>query len=67
MESDGKGEAKLRTFVKLLKDIQMAFSHEELIKIAYIQCMNELFPIWIKEFQLFMYNKDSSSLISAYP
>lgn len=35
VESESKGEARLRTFVKFFKDIQMTLNQQELIKIAY--------------------------------
>jgi hypothetical protein len=53
--------------VKLFKGIQMARTKDDLFKISYEICLHELFPLWVKDFQLYLFNPETNVLKRSFP
>ncbi len=54
METAINGESHFRSLTKLIRIIHSSLDIEELIDRCFWKGLNEMFPLWIKEYQLYI-------------
>jgi len=61
METAINGESNFRSLTKLIRIIHSSLNIEELIDRCFWKGLNEMFPLWIKEYQLYISDLDEKT------